>query len=237
MVSAGNCAARQNEIGPIGRISPIGPIKKGEKLLQSRVPLGDAVRLGGEEFVHGIEDLDAGNLVALRDGVHHILALRNGAKDGVLAVKPWSWNVRDEELGTVRAWTGVGHGEQTRFVETKLRHALVLELVPAIAPSRAGRIAALDHKIGDDSVEDNAVIFTLFGEVQEAGAGDGRFGGEQGQFDIALAGFHDDADVFHFGGIWFGWCRFFFRHTGKRDGKAEQRCDDGYKFWEKHKCA
>ena len=80
------------------------------------------------------------------------------AEDGVAVVQPRGRVDGDEELGTVRARASVSHGQQVRAVELQLRMELVGELETRAASAGAGRVAALDHEVIDDAVEDCAVI-------------------------------------------------------------------------------
>ncbi len=45
----------------------------------------------------------------LLDGEHILCSARDATKDGVLSVEPWDGGGSNEELRTVRVWTGVGH--------------------------------------------------------------------------------------------------------------------------------
>ena len=64
----------------------------------------------------------------------------------------------DEELGAVGARAGIRHGQQERTVELQLRVELVLELVARAATTGAGRVAALDHELVNDAVENGAIV-------------------------------------------------------------------------------
>ena len=50
-------------------------------LVELCVPFLEALGLRGEEVVGGVEDLDGFDLVALRDGVHDVLAFGDTAED------------------------------------------------------------------------------------------------------------------------------------------------------------
>ena len=54
---------------------------------------------------------------------------------------------------------GVGHGEGARAILWSVD--LVLERVAGAAGAGAGGVAALDHEVGDDAVEDEAVVEAL----------------------------------------------------------------------------
>ena len=93
----------------------------------------------------------------------------------------------------------------------------------------AERIASLDHKAGNDSVEGGAVVKALFHELFKIL---GMFGGGHGvefDHDDALRGgegddffFHNHGFVFHVGGV-LGLVGFFFLRGGGEKGEAEDR--------------
>src|SRR6266536_390683 len=95
-----------------------------------------------------------------RDRVDDLAAAVVGhlTEDGVLAVEPARLADRDEELRPVGTGTGVRHGQQVWPVELQVGVDLVLELVSGTAPTRTGRVAALDHEAADHPVEDGAVV-------------------------------------------------------------------------------
>ena len=80
-------------------------------------------------------------------------------KDTVLAVEMWSGRKAEEELGTIRVWTGVGHGEDASLVMllVGMAQVLVSEFVAIDALSTssiaASEITTLCHESCDDSVE------------------------------------------------------------------------------------
>jgi len=166
------------------------------------VPLGEEGGLIGEEIVGGVEDVDAGDFVAAADGVDDILTGGDFTEDRVFAVEPVGRDVSDEELGAVGARAGIGHGEDAGFGVFEGRVEFVTELVAWAAGAGAGGVAALDHEVGDDAVEFDAVVVAALGEVEEVGAGHGRLRGEERAFDLAFVGVNDDADVSHEMGDW-----------------------------------
>src|SRR3954470_9284373 len=106
----------------------------------------------------------------LVDDVH---AVRHAAEDGVLAAEPWSLvGGDDEELRAVGVRAGVGHRQ--RAADDLVLVELVLELIPRAAGPRAGRVAALDHEVLDDAMEDDAVVEAVAGELAEVLDGLGR---------------------------------------------------------------
>jgi hypothetical protein len=62
----------------------------------------------------------------------------------------------DEELGTVRSWSGVGHTQQEGLLVQHLE-VLVVEFLPVYTLATCAivvrEVAALDHKLLDDAVE------------------------------------------------------------------------------------
>ena len=76
----------------------------------------------------------------------------------MLAVEPGSRDVGHEELAAVGAGARVGHGEETGAVVLQAGGELVGELVAGAAHAGAGGIAALNHEVGDDAVEGDAVV-------------------------------------------------------------------------------
>lgn len=83
-------------------------------------------------------------------------------EDGVLALQPGGGNGGDEELRTVGAAAhldaSVCHGELVRLVEVQVWVDFVVELVARSADALAQGIAALNHEVSDDAVEDGAVV-------------------------------------------------------------------------------
>ena len=82
----------------------------------------------------------------------------------MLIVKPGRGDERDKKLRSVRIGTGVRHGEDARLIMTQLRIEFVAELVPRFSHSRSGRIAALGHKVFDDSMKDCPVVKSFPGK-------------------------------------------------------------------------
>src|SRR5207244_3039598 len=63
---------------------------------------------------------------------------------------------------------------------------LVLERVARTTGPRSGRVAALDHEVGDDPVEDDAVVEPVIGELAEVLHGLRRLAVEQLERDRAV---------------------------------------------------
>ena len=89
----------------------------------------------------------------------------NSSVNRVLAVEMWSVLVADEELRTVRVWTGIGHRKNT-FMSVREPNLLVLELLSintlATCAVSSSRITSLHHEVRDDSVEAVALVVELF---------------------------------------------------------------------------
>src|SRR5581483_1703999 len=93
------------------------------------------------------------------DLVCDLLPVDYFAENRVLAGEPLSSRDSDKELRAIRVWPGVGHGEFARLVEFVWRvPGLIFKLITRATETGTGRIAALDHEIGDHAMEDCAVI-------------------------------------------------------------------------------
>ncbi len=77
------------------------------------------------------------------------------------AVEPRGGDGGDEELGAVSVGAGVGHGEKARTGVLELE-VLIGELgaVDGLAAdaSAVGEVTALEHEVGDNTVEDGALV-------------------------------------------------------------------------------
>ena len=104
-------------------------------------------------------DLDALDLVALDDGIDHVLTLCCFTENCVVAVEVWRRTVSDEELGTVCVRSSVRHREHAWLVVlADCGLAFAFEFVAGATHSCASRIATLDHEVVDHAVKDDAVI-------------------------------------------------------------------------------
>src|SRR5690606_35565422 len=100
----------------------------------------------------------------------------------------------------VGARPGVRHGQHAHAVELQLRRALVLErLAPDRLPAAAGagRVAALDHEVRDDAVEDDAVVVAVFDVGDEILASERSDLRVELELDLALRGFQFDSGLGH----------------------------------------
>src|ERR1039458_1836846 len=122
-----------------------------------------------------VDDLDGDDLgrvvwpIAARIGRHardllHYLEVLALAEDRVLAVEVRRGNVGNEELRAVGIGPAVGHRQPPGLVEGEGGTELIFEAISRIARSIAYRIAALNHEIRDDPVEDSAIVerYTLY---------------------------------------------------------------------------
>lgn len=82
----------------------------------------------------------------------------------------------------------MGYGERKHTLQLGVN--LVLELVAvdaAAAAAGAGRVAALDHEVLDDAVEDGAVVVAALGKLRKVLARLGRMLAVQLNHERALA--------------------------------------------------
>lgn len=97
----------------------------------------------------------------------------------MLAVEPGGRSEGDKELRAIGIGSCVGHAENASAGVLEGRVDLVSELVTVdggAASAGAGRIAALDHEVGNDAVEDGAVVVAAADERREVVARLGRVG-------------------------------------------------------------
>ena len=96
------------------------------------------------------------------DGFDHlnagVVAL---AEEGVVLVERVVGLLGDEELAAVGVGTGVGHGQAAGAVEVEVGIELIVEGIAGVARAGAGGVATLDHELGNDAMEDGAVVVGL----------------------------------------------------------------------------
>ena len=136
---------------------------------------------GLKRGVSGISG-DAGN------GVNYRLALDHLAEDGVRAGEMRSWYRRDKELTAVGVGAGVSHSQHAGGVEEQLAGDFILESVARAASAGASWIAALDHEILNDPVENEPVIETLPCQEHEVINRYGRMVCQQLNSEVAVVG-------------------------------------------------
>ena len=94
-------------------------------------------------------------------GLDVVVTIDDLSEDDVLSVEPGGLGGADEELGSVGVGTSVGHGQDSGGIVLELE-VLILELVAVdgLASSSVvvGEVTALAHEVGDDPVEDTALV-------------------------------------------------------------------------------
>jgi len=79
-------------------------------------------------------------------------------EDCIAAVQIRLRQLCNEELAGISVFTGVCHGQTSRYIEREAGCRFVVEVVARIARSVAAWIAALHHESGDDTVKGQAVV-------------------------------------------------------------------------------
>ena len=177
--------------------------------LVKKVYLESAVRIGqlvgfGISLALGV-NCDGGDLLLLyravlhagsggSDGIHNFHAGSDFAEGGVLAVQMFGILMHNEELTACRVGGGgASHTQNTPFVAKLILYTveekLALDAVAGAAHAGAIGATALDHKAGNDPVEDQAIIVVMIAQVDEVIHALGRGLG----IEFTL----DDATVFH----------------------------------------
>jgi hypothetical protein len=113
----------------------------------------------------------------------------------VVHVKPRSWRGGDEKLAPVRARACIGHGENTRLIELQITGAFVFKVFAPdglTSAACAGRVAALNHKLLNDTVKDDTVVVAILAVRSEILASFGSDLGEEIECDGALGSFECD---------------------------------------------
>ena len=181
----------------MGAAPEVGKKCYGLLVVENGIPLRDPLFLRSEEIVGGIQDFDFFDLIALGDGIDHVLAFGHKAEDRVFSVKVRGRHVGDEKLAAIGAGACIGHGENTGAVVLESALHFIFEAVSGTAAACSGGIAALDHELLDHAVKSNVVVEATFGEVQEIRNRQGCLGGLQGCFDVAFVGGENNTDVLH----------------------------------------
>ena len=110
------------------------------------------------------------------------------------SLQPRGLDGGNEELRTVGVGTGVGHAQQSRLGVLELE-VLILELVAvdrlATGTVSVGKVTALEHKVGDNSVEGRVgVAETLFAGAESSEVGGGLPRGERGERRVVFVREH-----------------------------------------------
>ena len=94
------------------------------------------------------------------DNIEALLVV-DATKNDMLIVQPRSLHRGDEELSSVGVWTGVGHREKSRRCVLD-QEVLVLKRRSidglSARPVEPLKVAALQHELGDDPVEDCVLV-------------------------------------------------------------------------------
>jgi hypothetical protein len=141
----------------------------------------DALYFEDHHFFHDI---------TLTDLIDHIKPFINFPEDGVVAVEVFGVvaAMADEELGTSGVSAGVGHGKNATVVVLIAAVQLTLDLIARTSVANTVRAAALDHEIGYDAVENEAVVKIMLGEVGKVLNGLGGIFFKEFDFHDALFG-------------------------------------------------
>ena len=128
------------------------------------------------------------------NAVENVKSVGKLTECGILTVKVRRVVMHDEELRACGVGAlGTGHGQNTALVLQVVLDAVVEELaldaVAGATHASAFGAAALDHKTGDDSVEDQAVIVVMIAQIDEIINALGC--------DLRIQLTFDDAAVFH----------------------------------------
>ena len=91
--------------------------------------------------------------VALLNGVNNVLTFQNVSENGMMTIQPRRSNVSNKELRSVRVRSCVRHAQHARSVVSKIRMEFVVELVSRTAAAGACRVAALNHKVLNHTME------------------------------------------------------------------------------------
>jgi len=94
------------------------------------------------------------------DLLHQLHVGRDFAEYDVLSIQPRSFHRTDEELGAVRIWAGIGHGENSRLgvLQGKVFISELLSVDRLSTGSvAASEVAALEHELGNDTMKFTAL--------------------------------------------------------------------------------
>ena len=98
--------------------------------------------------------------------------------------------VYQKELAAVGVGTSVGHRNNACVVDERVVLAFVFELIAGATHARAGRVAALCHKVGNHPVEGDVVVVAFFGQKDKIIDGLGGCRWVEFEDDFALRGAH-----------------------------------------------
>ena len=122
------------------------------------------------------KDLDLFDWSIGLTGLHQTHALndpqpgRHSTEDGMLAIEPRRRCQRDKPLTTVGVGPAVGHAEHARPGMLQARVNLILKLVAVdggASSTGAGWISTLQHEIGDDPMDETAMVVPSSTQLHE----------------------------------------------------------------------
>src|ERR1700735_901164 len=92
-----------------------------------------------------------------RNLLDNIVTLDDFAEDAVAVVQHRCRSHSNKKLAAVSVRAGVSHGKETGLCVFQRRMKFVGELVTGTAAAGALRASALNHEVGNDAVEDEAI--------------------------------------------------------------------------------
>lgn len=131
---------------------------------------------------------------------HNVVPGDDLTENGVVHVKPRGFRGGDKKLAAVCSRAGICHRQKSGAVKFDIRVAFIFERPTPerlAAASGPGRIAALDHELRNNPVENNAVVITLSDQSDEIFNGLGSHFGHQFDFNGSLIGFQNGDDFRH----------------------------------------
>jgi hypothetical protein len=149
--------------------------------------------------------------------LHNFHAALHSAKDCMLPIQPRRRRKCNKELAPIRVRSTVCHTEHASASMLQGSFDLVFEFLAvdgAAAAAGASRVARLDHKIGDDAMENDVVVKTLLSESREILAGFGS---------LVVVEFDDDgtlqvvSKIPHLGPVTSNHCRLEYNVCGHLD--------------------
>jgi len=95
------------------------------------------------------------------DLLNNVHTFNNFSKHDMLAIEPLGLDSGDEELRAVGVLAGVGHAEEAwrRVLQLEVLVGKLLTIdTSATSAIASGKVATLDHKVGDDTMELGALV-------------------------------------------------------------------------------
>src|SRR5262249_45618221 len=133
------------------------------------------------------------DLADLVDHVHALDHVPEGAVTGVVEVVVVHRVDVELRRGAVQV-AGAGHGDGAAGVGQAVGRLVLDRRLGVLLLHARLEAAALDHEVGDDAVEDGAVVELIIDVGEEVGDRDRRRLLVQGDLDVALRGLHQDVD-------------------------------------------